>query len=128
SVVIGRTVATAAEICFAVQWALVLYQFGTMTGADTTLNAARVVLPLLVIAECFSWYAVLTTNYLGNAIENSIWAVAFFLVGIALTRLLPEFHGMVRAVLVAAIVCTALYLAFLITVDVPMYSNRWRAG
>ena len=75
SVVVGRSVATVAEICFAAQWAIILHQLGTMTGADTTLNAAWVILPLIVIAECFSWYAVLTRHYLGNAIENSIWAV-----------------------------------------------------
>ena len=128
SVVVGRSVATIAELCFAAQWAVILNQLGAMTNADTTLTIALVIFPLLAIAECFSWYAVLTTNYLGNAIENSIWAVAFFLVGIALARLLPEYHGVVRVVLVAAIVCTVLYLAFLVTVDVPMYFNRWRAG
>src|ERR1700759_1291189 len=128
SVVVGRSVATVAELCFAAQWAVILNQLGTMTNADTALNIALVIFPLLVIAECFSWYAVLTTNYLGNAIENSIWAVAFLLVGIALARLLPEYHGVVRVVLIAAIVCTVLYLAFLAGVDVPMYFNRWRAG
>ena len=75
SVVVGRSVATVAEICFAAQWTIILHQLGTMTGADTTLNAAWVIVPLILIAECFSWYGVLTTNYLGNAIENSIWAV-----------------------------------------------------
>src|SRR5262249_14722230 len=43
-------------------------------------------------------------------------------------RLVPEFHGPVRAMLIVAIVCTALYLAFLVSVDVPMYLSRWRAG
>jgi hypothetical protein len=128
SVVVGRSVATIAELCFAAQWAIILNQLGTITGADTTLNIALVIVPLLVVAECLSWYAVLTTNYLGNAIENSLWAVAFFLVGIALARLLPEFHGPVRAMLIVAIVCNVFYLAFLVTVDVPMYLNRWRAG
>ena len=126
SVVVGRSVATVAEICFAAQWAIILYQLGTMTGADTTVNAAWVILPLIVIAECFSWYAVLTTHYLGNAIENSIWAVAFFIVGIGLCRLLPEFHGPVRLALIVAIIGIAAYLAFLMTIDVPMYLNRWR--
>src|SRR6202030_661889 len=93
SVAVGRSVATVAEICFAAQWAMILHQLGTMTGAATTLNAAWVILPLILIAECLSWHAVLTTNYLGNAIENSIWAVAFFVVGIGLCRLLPEFDG-----------------------------------
>jgi hypothetical protein len=127
SVVVGRTVATVAEICFAAQWAIILHQLGTMTGADTTLNAAWVIVPLILIAECFSWYAVLTTNYLHNAIENSLWAVAFFVVGIGLCRLLPEFDGPARVVLVIAISGIAGYLAFLMTIDVPMYLSRWRA-
>ncbi len=127
SVVVGRSVATVAEICFAAQWAMILRQLGTMTEADTTLNAAWVIVPLILIAECFSWYAVLTTNYLGSAIENSLWAVAFFVVGIGLCRLLPEFDGPVRVVLAIAITGIAGYLAFLMTVDVPMYLSRWRA-
>ena len=127
SVVVGRSVATVAEICFAAQWAIILHQLGTMTGAETTLNAAWVIVPLILIAECFSWYGVLTTHYLGNAIENSIWAVAFFLVGIGLCRLLPEFEGPVRVVLAIAITGIAGYLAFLMTIDVPMYLSRWRA-
>jgi len=116
-----------AEIGFAAQWAMMLHQLGTVTGADTTLNAAWVIVPLILIAEVFSWYAVLTRHYLGNAIENSIWAVAFFIVGIGLCRLLPEFDGLVRAILVVTITGIVAYLAFLMTVDVPMYLNRWRS-
>jgi hypothetical protein len=127
SVVVGRSVATVAEICFAVQWALVLNQLGTMTGAETAVTIAWLIVPLIVIAECFSWYAVLTTNYLGNAIENSIWAVAFFAVGVGLCRLLADFDGLVRVLLVIAIIGIAGYLTFLMTVDVPMYLSRWRA-
>lgn len=126
SVLVGRSVATVAELGFAAQWAIILHQLGTMTGADTTINAAWVILPLIVIAECFSWYAVLTTHYLYNAIENSLWAVAFFVVGIGLCRLLPEFQGPVRVVLIVTIVGIVAYLAFLMTVDVPMYLARWR--
>src|ERR1051325_3574620 len=127
SVTIGRSVATVAEVAFAAQWAIVLNQLGTMTGADSTLNAAWLILPLIVVAEGFSWYAVLTRNFWGNAIENSIWAVTFFIIGIGLTRLLPEFDGLLRAMFVAAIIGIAGYLAFLLAVDVPMYLRRWRA-
>jgi len=127
SVTIGRSVATIAEICFVVQWAIILHQLGMMTGAGTTLSAAWVIVPLILIAECFSWHAVLTKNYLGNAIENSIWAVSFFIVGIGLCRLLPEFGGPVGVALVIAIVGIAGYLLFLLTIDVPMYLTRWQA-
>jgi len=128
SVLVGRSVATVAEICFAAQWAIVLTQLGAIADADTTLNASRTIVPLILIAQCCSWYAVLTTNYLGNAIENSIWAVAFLVVGIGLFRLLPEFNGAIFLALVVAIIGIAVYLAFLITVDVPMYLNRWQTG
>ncbi len=128
SVLVGRSVATVAEICFVAQWAIVLHQLGTITGSDTVLNVAWIIVPLILIAECFSWYAVLTTNFFYNAIENSLWAVAFFLVGIGLVRLLPEFHGPARVVLILSIAGIVAYLAFLITVDVPMYFGRWRAN
>jgi hypothetical protein len=126
SVLVGRSVATVAEICFAAQWAIILTKLGGIAGADATLNAARAILPLILIAECCSWYAVVTRNYLGNAIENSIWAIAFLLVGIGLCRLLPEFNGQVRLALTAGIIGIAGYLAFLVTIDVPMYLSRWR--
>jgi hypothetical protein len=128
SVTIGRTVATVAEVCFVAQWAIVLHQLGTMTGAETVLTAAWVIVPLIVVAECLSWYAVLTRNFLGNAIENSLWAVAFFIIGVSLCRLLPEFDGLARVTFAVTIVGIAGYLAFLMTVDVPMYLNRWRAN
>src|SRR5215467_5756978 len=128
SVLVGRSVATVAEVCFIVQWAIILQQIGAVTGSDAVLNVAWIIVPLILIAECFSWYAVLTTNFLYNAIENSLWAVAFFLVGLGLCRLLPEFQGAVRVVLVLSIAGIVAYLAFLITVDVPMYLSRWRAN
>jgi hypothetical protein len=127
SVAVGRSVATIAEVCFAAQWTMILLQLGTMSGATTAVYSAWVIVPLILIAECFSWHAVVTTNYLGNAIENSIWAVAFFIVGVGICCLLPEFHGGLRIILVGAVVGIVVYLAFLMTVDVPMYLKRWRA-
>jgi hypothetical protein len=99
-----------------------------MTGVDTTMNIAWAVVPLIVVAQCCSWYGVLTTNSLAHAIENSIWAVAFLAIGTGLCRLLPELEGLVRLALVVAIVGIAVYLAFLIAIDVPMYLSRWRRG
>ena len=127
SVVVGRSVATVAEVCFAAQWTMILLQLGTMSGATTAVTAAWVIVPLILIAECFSWHAVVTTNYLGNAIENSIWAVAFFIAGVGICRLLPEFNGALRVILAGTVVGIVVYLAFLMTVDVPMYLKRWRA-
>src|SRR5579872_1303384 len=127
SIAVGRSVATVAEVCFAAQWTMILLQLGEMTGAETAVNAAWVIVPLILIAECFSWYAVVTTNYLLNAIENSLWAVAFFIAGVGLCRLLPEFDGAILVALAVSVVGIVVYLAFLMTVDVPMYLKRWRS-
>jgi hypothetical protein len=71
---------------------------------------------------------VLTRNNVVHAIENSIWAIAFFAIGIGLCRLLWDFDGLARGILVIAIIGIAGYLAFLMTVDVPMYLIRWRSN
>jgi len=126
SVFVGRSVATIAEIAFAAQWAIILAQLGAIADAETAVNMARVIVPIIVVAEICSWYAVVTKNFLYNAIENSLWAVAFLFVGIGLGRLLPEFDGLVRWLLIAGLVGIACYLAFLVVVDVPMYVRRWR--
>ena len=128
SVVVGRSVATAAEVCFAAQWALALHQLGSVAGVDAALSVAWAVVPMIVVAQCCSWYGVLTTNHLAHAVENSIWAVTFLAVGIGLCLLLPAFAGPVRWALLAAIVGITAFLAFLIAIDVPMYLSRWRDG
>lgn len=128
SVVIGRSVATVAEVSYAAQWAIVLHRLGGIADVDTSVRIAWAIVPLIVVAQCCSWYGVLTTNYLANAIENSIWAITFLVIGIGVCRLLPEFNGLVRLAVLVAVIGIAAYLAFLATIDVPMYLNRWQHG
>ena len=45
SVIVGRSVATVAEVCFAAQWALVLWQLGGVAGVDTTVIIAWAIVP-----------------------------------------------------------------------------------
>ena len=127
SVLIGRSAATVAELCFAAQWAIVLDEIGRLADSDTAKNAARLIVPLIVLAEGCSWYAVITTDYLGNVLENSLWTATFVLIGAALIRLVPKFRGIVRLALAAIMAGIVGYCAFMVTVDVPMYLVRWQA-
>jgi hypothetical protein len=127
SVVVGRSVATIAEICFVIQWAIVLRELARFTQSDFARGVSRTIVPLILVAECCSWYAVVTTNYLGNAIENSLWAVAFLLIAAALLRLCVEFGGVMQAAMHTAVVGISGYLVFLVSVDVPMYLSRWQS-
>jgi hypothetical protein len=126
SVLIGRSVATVAELCFVIQWAIVLHELGKVAHSDTAKNIAKLVVPLIALAECCSWYAVITTDFLGNVIENSLWTVTFIMIAIALTRLFFSFHGIVRLVIGATAFGVVGYVVFMSMVDVPMYVARWQ--
>src|SRR5580692_5734058 len=127
SVMVGRSVATIAELCFAAQWAIVLYTLGRVANSDTAKNIAKSIVPIIVVAEIFSWSAVITTNFLGNVLENSLWTITFLLIGIALSRLVPRFRGPAQLAIAAAAAGIAAYVVFMGTVDVPMYFGRWQA-
>jgi hypothetical protein len=127
SVFVGRTVATVAELCFIMQWAIVLRALAQTANADTARNISRSIVPVVALAEACSWYAVITTNYLGNVLENSLWTAAFVLVAVALLDLMHRYRGPVKTAIAAAAVGIAGYVAFMCTVDVPMYFIRWQA-
>src|ERR1700683_5075335 len=59
SVLVGRSVATIAELCFAMQWAIVLRVLADVANSDTAKNIAKLIVPLIAVAECCSWYAVI---------------------------------------------------------------------
>jgi hypothetical protein len=128
SVLIGRSVATLAELCFAVQWVIILRELGRTAHSDTAKNIAKLILPLIALAEICSWYAVISTNSLGNVLENSLWTITFALVAAALIRLAASFHGIVRWIIVATAAGAAGYVLFMVTIDVPMYLQRWQAA
>jgi len=127
SVFIGRSVATVAELCFVMQWAILLHHLAGWARSNVTRSVAGVIVPLIIVAECCSWYAVITANYLGNVIENSLWAVTFLAIAVALVPPLTRFIGVARLAMAAAIAGIAGYLTFMSTVDIPMYFGRWQA-
>jgi hypothetical protein len=126
SVFVGRSVATVAELCFALQWALVLYFIARIAHSRFAEIISFCIVPLIACAEVFSWYAVITTDYFGNVLEESLWAVTFALVAAAFISLLRSFRGRVRLILLATIAGLVAYIFFMGTVDVPMYLGRWQ--
>jgi hypothetical protein len=125
SVMVGRWVATLAELAFALQWALFLREFAAATGDGYARWVSRVLVPAIVFAELSSWYAVLTTNFLGNAIEQSTWTFSGVLLGSGFATLRPRLTGPARGVATAGLVSALLFVAFMCNVDVPMYLTRW---
>jgi hypothetical protein len=124
SVLAGRSIATVAELCFAAQWALLLHGIASLSGSALGQALSLALVPLIVLAEAFSWYAVLTTRQRAHALENSLWGLSAALVVAAMLvmdprRLAPHYPQVIAG--------GALYVAFIFVYDVPMYWARWRA-
>ena len=127
SVIVGRSVATFAELCFAAQWALMLREISRATGSGVGKVTAIVVVPLIAIAEVCSWYSVLTTSNIGHVLEESIWAVSAGLLVTSLLWIWPRCSTPLRPLLAAWCAAGIAYVAFMFLVDVPMYWARWLA-
>ena len=123
---VGRSVATIAELCFMAQCALLLHIAGVGTGNTLTIKIARLLMPLIVIAECASWYAILSTNYLGHVVENSIWTVCAVMLLTSFVLMWPHSSRKQRHFLIAMMAFAASYIVFMTTIDVPMYWSRWQ--
>jgi hypothetical protein len=123
SVLVGRSVATVAELCFAAQWALFLHGTAVLGGNPFVQAVSSALIPLIVLAEACSWYAVLTTDQRAHAVENSLWGLSAALVVAGMLMIGPQ---RLAALYPAVIACAAAYVAFIFVYDVPMYWSRWR--
>ncbi|HVY24308.1 MAG TPA: hypothetical protein VG962_13235 [Steroidobacteraceae bacterium] len=123
---VGRSVATIAELCFMAQCALLLHIAGRSVGNKSTTRISQCLMPLIIVAECASWYAILSTNYLGHVVENSIWTVCAALLFVSFFHLWPHSNRGQRQFLSAMMVFGIGYILFMITTNLPMYWTRWQ--
>lgn len=127
SVIVGRSVATCAELCFVAQWAVMLRETSRTTGSALGHAASLIVVPLIALAELCSWYSVLTTSNIGHVAEESIWGLSAAILVTSMLTIWPRCAPSFRPVLAAWCAAGAAYVAFMYLVDVPMYWSRWIA-
>ena len=79
------------------------------------------------MAETASWYGVTTTNYVGQTIEESLWAftAALFLIGLLICRKTAPSN--VTQILRPGVLLCCGYILFMICIDVPNYYHLWQA-
>ena len=127
SVIVGRSIATVAELCFVGQWALMLREASRASGSVVGKITSLAVVPLIALAETCSWYSVLTTSNLGHIAEESIWSLSAALMVTSMVVTWPRCRATRHPALVACCVAGVAYVAFMLLVDVPMYWSRWIA-
>lgn len=137
SVLLGRSVATVAEMCFAAQWALLLREMSREMSREASRTeqhdrcsaavaaVSRLLLPTVAVAEAFSWYSVLTTSNLGHVVEESLWGLSAAALVASLLLMWPRVHFHRRPLIALWCAAGAAYVMYMGFVDVPMYWARW---
>lgn len=128
SIFLGRTAATVAEICFALQLGLFVHQLAAHAGLPAVQAAAWAVPMFMVVAQAFCWHSVLTLNHITQAVESTLWAAGFSWMAALLGIVALNSSGWVQSLAVFAILGAACFVAYVLSVDVPMYWRRYRAG
>jgi len=126
-IIIGRSVATIAELGLAAQLALFLRAVSAAAGAGIAAAISRLLVPIVLLAEVCCWTAVLRGNYLMHALENSLWTLMAALVFAALLTLKYSAADQRRRFFGLAIAGAAAYVAYMVFLDLPMYVSRWHA-
>lgn len=125
SVIVGRSVATVAELCFAAQWALLLRSVAQTCNSAVALRVSHWTVPLILVAETCSWYSVLTTSNLGHVLEESLWGFCAAMLVCSLVFLWRRADHALRPMLLGTGILGTGYVLYMLQVDVPMYWERW---
>lgn len=126
SVILGRTVATVAELCFAWQCALLLFKLSAQTGSSVIGAIGLTVLPIIVVAELACWFAVATLNNIGHAVEELLWSIMVGVVAAGLVIYWRHTGGAPPMWVPIGLIACAGTAALILIVDVPLYVRRWR--
>jgi hypothetical protein len=128
SVIVGRIVATVAELCFAWQCTLLLFKLSALTGSSVIGTIGLTVLPIIIIAELACWFAVVTLNNIGHAVEELLWSIMVALVAACLVIYGRHTAGAPPIWVPIGLIACAGSAALILTVDIPLYIARWRIG
>jgi len=126
SIFVGRSVATVAELCFAGQCALLISKLAALTGNAWLQVVGWSIVPLILLAQLCCWYAVISLNHLGHAIEEILWSVLTILMALSLGLTLGQMPADSRMLSWFGMVACAGAALLMLGVDVPMYLARWR--
>jgi len=124
AIFLGRTAATIAELCYALQCALFVQRLSDIIGMPALNAGVSAFVPLVIVAEIVCWYAVVSLNHIGHAIEESLWAVLMLMLAAASGTAAIAAQGSLRLMLIVGMVA-GIGAGLTMGYDVRMYIRRW---
>jgi hypothetical protein len=105
---------------------LFVHRLSGITGMPLLEAGAYAFVPLVILAELVCWYAVLSLNHIGHAIEESLWALVMVLLSAAFGTAALATDGPLRSMLIVGFLVYGLGAGLTMAFDVRMYVRRWR--
>jgi len=124
SVMLGRSLATMAEVSFSVQCALLIYELGQTLGSPAIQITAYAIVPIIVLAQISCWYATLTLNHFWHSIEEAAWVVMILLAAACFCVGFFLLSGILKIIMVVGILSCMGSAYIMLFIDIPMYLAR----
>lgn len=128
SIVVGRSIATVAEIAFALQLQVALQFWGDRAGLPGVGQLGWVVAALLATAQLCCWFGVATGRYLGELVEESLWTLGLALVLVGTAQVALHGSAWPSPGVLLALIGSSSFVAFMLVHNLPMYVARIRRG
>lgn len=126
SILLGRSLATFAEICFSIQLAILIYDLGVSIEVPLVTTLALCLVPIIIIAQIACWYAALTLNHFWHGIEEALWVLMILLAAVCLVCGIVILSGPLQLILGIGLLACAGAAWVMLFIDIPMYFSRNR--
>lgn len=124
SVMLGRTLATIAEVSFSAQCALLVYQLGQTLDVQSIQYTAYSIVPIIVLAQISCWYATLSLNHFWHSVEEAAWVVMVTLAAACFSIGLVMLSGVLKVLMAIGIISCLGTAYIMLFIDIPMYLSR----
>ena len=133
NVLYGRCLATLGEIGFVIEVNRLLdssYRFSKNVERNNKLGflvhvlCRNLLLISVIIAQCFCWLAIISGSNFYHVAEESIWIVMGLYLFVRSVIFTDTKREAIREFYINCTIITGLYIAYMFTMDVPMYLLR----
>ena len=140
--IIGRTLATVAELSFAMFFVLLtktflkdIFKINNNTNLLGLKKINNVLFPLIILAQIFCWIGSITKDTQWNALEESLWAI-FALVKVVIYSImyyniykisnnkLTNSIKLLKMLIPFIVIFMSVYFIYMVCIDVPLYIKK----
>lgn len=124
SIVLGRSLATLAEISLSMQIALCIYYLGQHIDSNEIIAISFAIVPLIILAQASCWHATLTLNHFWHGVEEFLWIIMLTLAAGSCMLGFYVLDGLPQIFMLIGIISSVAAIAIMALVDIPMYFQR----